>query len=149
MRLEGLRGAGLVLVLVEPDDGEALVRGGQRIAEVVADRGGELVSIEHLRAKSSHRGVDGLVVDVQLVLVVEADRQPDDVLVCGSPAKGLDQRRLVALHEGLVRDEVARQLVGGFDGVVGAEPSTAEGVLVGLGEDLFEGVVAEDCVACM
>ena len=83
------------------------------------------------------------------MLVVEADRETDDVLIRGSLSKGLDKRRLVALHERFVRDEVASQLVGGFDGVVCTEPGAAKGVLVGLRKDLFECVVAKDCVTCM
>jgi hypothetical protein len=83
------------------------------------------------------------------VLVVEADRETDDVLICGSLSEGLDKRCLVALHERLVRDEVASQLVGGFDSIVCTESGAAKGVLVGLGKYLFECVVAEDCVTCM
>jgi hypothetical protein len=144
---EGLRRLGLVCVLAEADDIEALVRRAYAIAEVVPDQRGEVVTVELLRAKGFLPAGDRLVVDVELVLVVEARRDAEDVILRGAPAECFGECSLVALDERLVGEEVTGQLACRVQGFVGAESCASEWVFVFLRVDLFEAIVAKNRVA--
>jgi hypothetical protein len=83
------------------------------------------------------------------VLVVEAGGDAEDVVLRRALPEGFGKGRRVALHERLVGEEVARQLAGRVQGFVGAEAGASERVFIGLWVDLFEAIVAKNCIAWM
>jgi hypothetical protein len=147
LRLEGLRRARLIRILPKADDIKPLIRRADAISKIIPYKRCEVVAVELRGAKRLLPARDRRVVDVELVLVVEAGGDGEDVVLRRALPEGFGKGRRVALHERLVGEEVARQLAGRVQGFVGAEAGAAEGVFVSLRVDLFEAIVAKDCIA--
>ena len=81
------------------------------------------------------------------MLVVEACRDAEDIILRRAPPECLGEGCLVALDKRLVGEEVAGQLAGRVQGFIGTESCASEGVFVFLRVDLFEAIVAKNCVA--
>jgi hypothetical protein len=142
-----LRRARLIRILPKADDIKSLIRRADAISKIIPYERREVVAVELRGAERLLPARDRRVVDVELVLVVEAGGDTKDVVLRRAPPEGFGKGRRVALHKRLVGEEVARQLAGRVQGFVGAEAGASERVFVGLRVDLFEAIVAKDCIA--
>jgi hypothetical protein len=147
LRFKRLRRARLIRILPKSDDIEPLIRRADAISKIIPYERREVVAVELRGAKRLLPARDRRVVDIELVLVVEAGGDAEDVFLRCALPEGFGESRRVALHERLVGEEVARQLAGRVQGFVGAEAGASERVFVGLRVDLFEAIVAKDCIA--